>query len=64
MACRYDTGFAVLGSVLTQMIITICIAMLVIGFIDKKYQDYEYNKSLKMTKQEVKDEWKNTEGDP
>ncbi len=58
------TGFAVLGSVLTQMIINICIAMLIIGFIDKKYQDYEYNKSLKMTKQEVKDEWKNTEGDP
>ncbi|MBQ2870375.1 flagellar biosynthesis protein FlhB [bacterium] len=64
MGANIDTGFAVLGSVLTQMIITICIAMLVIGFIDKKYQDYEYNKSLKMTKQEVKDEWKNTEGDP
>ena len=38
--------------------------MLIIGFIDKKYQDYEYNKSIKMTKQEVKDEWKNAEGDP
>ena len=58
------TGFAVLGSVLTQMIVNICLVMLVIGFIDKKYQDYEYNKSLKMSKQEVKDEWKNTEGDP
>ena len=58
------TAFAVLASILTQMIINICIAMLIIGFIDKKYQDYEYNKSIKMTKQEIKDEWKNMEGDP
>lgn len=58
------TAFAVLGSVLMQMVLNICVAMLIIGFIDKKYQDYEYNKSIKMTKQEVKDEWKNMEGDP
>ncbi len=64
MGAGITPGFSVLGSVLTQMIINICIAMLIIGFIDKKYQDYEYNKSLKMTKQEVKDEWKNSEGDP
>ena len=31
---------------------------------NKKYQEYEYNKSIKMTKQEIKDEWKNMEGDP
>ena len=58
------TAFAVLASILTQMVINICVAMLIIGFIDKKYQDYEYNKSIKMTKQEIKDEWKNMEGDP
>src|SRR5574344_453172 len=58
------TAFVVLSSILTQMIINICVAMLIIGFIDKKYQDYEYNKSIKMTKQEIKDEWKNMEGDP
>lgn len=58
------TAFAVLSSILTQMIINICVAMLIIGFIDKKYQDYEFNKSIKMTKQEVKDEWKNMDGDP
>lgn len=58
------TAFAVLASILTQMILNIIIAMLIIGFLDKKYQDYEYNKSIKMTKQEIKDEWKNMEGDP
>ena len=35
-----------------------CLAMLVLGYIDKKYQNYEYEKSIKMTKQEVKDELK------
>lgn len=59
-----QNAFAVISSVLTQMLTNICLAMLVIGFIDKKYQDYEYAKSLKMTKQEVKDEYKSTEGDP
>ena len=59
-----NTSFTVLGSILTQMIFNICLAMLAIGLIDKKYQDYEYNKSIKMSKQEVKDEFKQTEGDP
>ena len=51
-------------SILINMIINMCLAMLVLGFIDKKYQHYEYEKSIKMTKQEIKDEQKDTEGDP
>ena len=46
------------------MIINMCLAMLILGYLDKKYQTYEYEKSIKMTKQEVKDEYKDTEGDP
>lgn len=61
---RVETSFVVIGSILTQMVINICLAMLIIGLIDKKYQDYEFNKSIKMSKQEVKDEFKDTEGDP
>lgn len=57
-------AFTVVSSILTQMIINMCLAMLAIGLIDKKYQDYEYEKAIKMTKQEVKDEFKDTEGDP
>lgn len=57
-------SFAVVSSILTQMLINMCLAMLVIGIIDKKYQDYEYEKAIKMTKQEIKDEMKDTEGDP
>lgn len=54
----------IIVSVLINMIINMCLAMLVLGYIDKKYQNYEYEKSIKMTKQEVKDEYKDTEGDP
>ena len=58
------TGFMVMGSVIFELLATICILLIIIGIIDKKYQDWEYNKSIKMSKQEVKDEFKNTEGDP
>ena len=54
----------IIGSILVSMIINMCLAMLILGYLDKKYQTYEYEKSIKMTKQEVKDEHKDTEGDP
>lgn len=57
-------SFVVICSILSNMLINMCLAMIVIGIIDKKYQDYEYEKSIKMTKQEIKDEMKDTEGDP
>lgn len=59
-----DVGFTVIGSVVFELFATICVILIIIGIIDKKYQDWEYNKSIKMSKQEVKDEFKNIEGDP
>ena len=59
-----ETALSILGSVIIEILIAVCIIMLIIGILDKKFQDYEYEKSIKMTKQEVKDEWKNAEGDP
>lgn len=59
-----NTSFLVVGSVIFELVINICIILLIIGIVDKKFQDYQYEKSIKMTKQEVKDEWKNIEGDP
>lgn len=64
MGLGINTSFSVIGSVLIQMVINMCLAMIAIGILDKKYQDYEYEKSIKMTKQEIKDEMKDTEGDP
>lgn len=64
LGLNITSSFAVIASILTQMLVNMCLAMLAIGLLDKKYQDYEYEKSIKMTKQEIKDEYKDTEGDP
>jgi flagellar biosynthetic protein FlhB len=40
------------------------LALLVFGVLDYFYQRWEHEKGLKMTKQEVKDEAKQSEGDP
>jgi len=38
--------------------------LLILGFADFQYQKWKHNKELKMTKQEVKEEYKQMEGDP
>ena len=42
----------------------VCIAFAVVAFFDYLYQRWDYENNLKMTKQEVKEEYKNTEGNP
>ncbi len=43
---------------------TLAILLMALGFADFYYQKYKNNKDLKMTKQEVKEEYKQMEGDP
>jgi len=47
-----------------MMALKMCIAMVFISLGDFLYQHWKHEQDLKMTKQEVKDEYKNTEGDP
>ncbi len=42
----------------------LCCALIPIAAIDVPYQSYKHKEEMKMTKQEVKDERKNSEGDP
>ena len=49
---------------LTHSFLFVAISLLVIVAIDVPYQIWNHNRQLKMTKQEVKDESKNTEGKP
>ncbi|GGI67476.1 flagellar biosynthesis protein FlhB [Shewanella gelidii] len=49
---------------LVWMFIILCCSMLLIVIIDVPFQIWNHNKQLKMTKQEVKDEYKDTEGKP
>lgn len=44
--------------------IRICIVLIILGVFDFAYQWWNHEKDLKMTKQEVKEEFKQTEGNP
>ena len=52
------------GEVVLNAGLKISIAYLIIGIADYIYQKYKFSEDMKMTKQEVKDEFKNTEGNP
>jgi Flagellar biosynthesis pathway, component FlhB len=53
-----------LGDVFVFLIIVFLLVLAVIAMFDVVYQQYEHNKKLKMTLQELKDESKQTEGSP
>ena len=52
------------GQLAATMGITASITLLFISILDFMYQKYDYEKNLRMSKQDIKDEHKNTDGDP
>ncbi|CCQ97919.1 Flagellar biosynthetic protein flhB [[Clostridium] ultunense Esp] len=50
--------------IIFKMGVMIAIVLVILSFLDYLFQRYEYNKGLRMSKQEIKDEWKKIEGDP
>jgi len=44
--------------------VKIGIVLIVLALFDFMYQKYEFEKSIRMSKQDIKDEYKKTEGDP
>ncbi|MGE5390562.1 MAG: flagellar biosynthesis protein FlhB [Deltaproteobacteria bacterium] len=52
------------GAVVFEMAIKVGVCFVILGLIDYIYQWFEYEKSLKMSKHEVKQEYKQAEGDP
>jgi flagellar biosynthetic protein FlhB len=53
-----------LGALTFSIAIKIGICILAIAIIDYLYQRHEYEKSIRMSKQEIKEEMKDTEGNP
>jgi len=47
-----------------MIVLAACVMMLLVAITDFLYQKFEYLKSLRMTKQELKEEFKQTEGNP
>ncbi len=48
----------------SRLILRIALLLIVLAILDYAYQRYDYEKNLKMTKEEVKEERKQMEGDP
>ena len=58
------TGLEHTQSAFPLLIGALLVCLMIIAALDYFYQRYEHIKSLRMTKQEVKDEYKQTEGSP
>lgn len=52
------------GTIVIDAGFQISLVYLVVGIVDWLYQKHKFKEDMKMTKQEVKDEYKNTEGNP
>ena len=54
----------IMGEMALEIMINVLVAMIFLAFLDYMFQRFTYLKNLRMTKQEVKDERKDTEGNP
>lgn len=58
------TAMDEMESLVARMLIGILVVLFLIAIADILYQRYEHYKKMRMTKQELKDEYKQSEGDP
>lgn len=59
-----NQAIELIGDVVINMGLKISLIFMVIALTDWFYQKWKFHEDIKMTKQEVKDEYKNAEGDP
>lgn len=67
MLASVDNNFAVMvefGKIITEFIFKACIAFLIIAAADYGVTKWKFLKDQKMSFKEIKDEYKNSEGDP
>jgi flagellar biosynthetic protein FlhB len=53
-----------IGSLIVQIGVTVSLSLFVLAVADYLYQRFDYEKKLRMSKQDIKDEYKKMEGDP
>lgn len=56
--------FQILGEQILDLVLKVLFVLIILAIIDFAWQKYQFTQNLKMTKQEVKDERKQQEGDP
>ncbi|MCA8986314.1 MAG: flagellar biosynthesis protein FlhB [Planctomycetaceae bacterium] len=59
-----DVILGAMGWTILQLAFQLALAMLAIAIIDYSYQKWKHEQDLKMSKQEIRDEMKNMDGDP
>ena len=61
---QVNTGVGQICSIVVDLGFRISVVYLLVAVLDLIYQRWKFHKDMMMTKQEVKDEYKNSEGDP
>lgn len=64
MSMDIQSGIIFIFTTIMSLVNSVIIAFIVISAFDFLYQWWEYEKNIKMSKQEVKEEYKQMEGDP
>jgi type III secretion protein U len=64
LSCGFPCQIAITVSMLQQLLLYSALAFVVVAALDFMFQRYSYTKSLMMTKEEKKREYKESEGDP
>lgn len=57
-------AMATLADIVVKVGLLAALLLLLLGILDYFYQKYDHEKNLRMSKQDIKDEYKNIEGDP
>lgn len=55
---------ALVGEIVLIIAFRVCMFYIIIAFFDYLYRHWDYMKNMRMTKQEIKEEYKRLEGDP
>ncbi len=64
MSINLNEIFMFVRSIILRILVAVIIIMILVAMLDFKYQKYEHKKGLRMSKQDIKDESKQTDGDP
>ena len=59
-----EDSLAVAGGICLRLLFALAVALLLFAAVDFAWQRFEHTKKLRMTTQEIKDEYKEQEGDP
>ncbi len=59
-----EPGLVQASDLIISSFIIVCLATVLVAFVDVPFQVFEHSKQIRMTKQQVKDEMKETEGKP